>query len=215
MRSRTPQMRASSGGTVNEPRLFARPPPPPTLLPGAVPVGSARSLRGAGNRRGLLTRGAFRRRLGAEREAREGRLMASFSGFAFQSLIHFGFFFPRVEGCGWRRAPSEASAVGRFHRALSGQPAGLRPRPAKQGCGRVCPGARESDRSPAPVLSPSVGGRGRAFRRERVLWRRPSSRPPVCAWPSPACRPHGAPAPVDGTGKGSSSSAGGRSEGGF
>lgn len=73
---------------------------PPTLLPSLSPSPeqsrSAPPGRSAAQGTGRLVvakaRGAFWHQLGAGREAGAERVMASFSGFAFQSLIHFRIF---------------------------------------------------------------------------------------------------------------------------
>lgn len=179
---------------------------PPTLLPSLSPSPeqsrSAPPGRSAAQGTGRLVvakaRGAFWHQLGAGREAGAERVMASFSGFAFQSLIHFRIF------SGWGvRIEEGASAAGRFHRARPGQRTGLRPPPARRGLPSVRLGVRGSGAAPAlrPLSgSACVGGwhfaGSGSFRRARAagLLFAPGR--------SPACRPQSARTPGQGAERG-------------
>lgn len=79
----------------------------------------------------------------------------------------------------------------RAFRAAHGAPATAREARSAIECALGCGGPAR----PRPsVLSREARGGGVAFRRERVVPPRQSSRPPVCAWPQPSLqasqRPH-------------------------
>lgn len=151
---------------MNEPRLFA---PPPCSPPRGCPGRPARSLCGAGNRPPPLTRGAFRRRLGAGREALAGRVTAIFLGFRFSEPNSFRNYFSEgvcvgggADGGGGRARPAQrgVSTLG-FRGSARGSGHG------SQGgvCRRVCPGAPGPDASPAlgPLSGSGWGGGGGLF----------------------------------------------------
>lgn len=79
---------------------------------------------------------------------------------------------------------NEAGAAGRFHRARSGQRAGLRPRPARRGLRASAPRAAGSSAAGPSVLSRG-GGRGR-FAGSGFCGGARAVRAPVCPWPQPS-----------------------------
>lgn len=201
---------------------------PPTLLPSLLPSPeqsrSAPPGRSAAQGAGRLVvakaRGAFWHQLGAGREAGAGRVMASFSGFAFQSLIHFRIFSGwgvRIEE-GAERGRRSGAFPPRAFRAAHGAPATARE--ARSAIG--APWGAGVRRGPGPPSS--LGKRVCVWGGSVSQGAGRSAAPgqPASCLRLAAAQPAGPKAPAHRTGcrekrtgRASSFLAGGRSEGGF
>lgn len=175
---------------------------PPRSSPGRPrPVAPQR--RGLAGSRWLrpLTRGAFRHQLGAGREAGAGRVMASFSGFAFQSLIHFTIFFwvgVRVEE-GAERGQRSGAFPPRAFRAAHGAPATAREARSAIGCALGCGGPA---RTRPHVLSREARVGGWRFAGSGSFRRARAAGLLFAPGRSPACRPRSARTPERGAERG-------------
>lgn len=149
---------------MNEPRLFA---PPPCSPPRSCPGRPARSLCGAGNRPPPLTRGAFRRRLGAGREALAGRVTAIFFGFRFSEPNSFRNYFSEgvcVGGVRTEEGAERGQRSGAFPHWAFGAARGARATARKAGSAGGCAPGRRGPTRPLPsVLSREVVGGGGLF----------------------------------------------------